>query len=76
MAMNQRDLKHFCQGVIAALSVVYSADQETLFREIVDSVGEDDLIAAATREDMAWCGFTEYGYKKRRKTVMDSANTD
>lgn len=57
----------FYRGILAALAVVYAADQETLYAEIVASVDKKKLIASASCEDLEWSGLIAYGYACKRK---------
>ena len=55
--------RNFYGGMLAALSVVAVHDQETLFREIVGTVKEEELVAAALEDESAeWAGLIQYGY--------------
>ena len=50
-------------GIITALAVVRTADQETLFREIVNLCDEVALIAVARENDeLEFSGLVKYGY--------------
>jgi len=56
----------FLRGMLAALAVVAAYDQETLFRAIVNTAGENQLIKACEgREDWEWSGLKRYGYRWR-----------
>lgn len=53
----------FYAGVLSALAVVVIHDEETIFREIVDAIGEEELIRIARRDRaMRWSGLSYYGY--------------
>lgn len=58
--------KEFYGGVLAALALVAAHGQETLFREIVASVGPSGLIAVATDpqygDDIDRESLRQYGY--------------
>ena len=56
----------FYFGIIAALAVVALYDQETLFREIVGTVDEAELIRfARKRGEMRWSGLSKYHYGRK-----------
>ena len=58
----------FYHGVLAALAVVADADAETLYHEIVGTVDERELVAAAVADEIAtaeWAGLMRYGYCTR-----------
>lgn len=64
--MTRRDID-FYSGMLAALAVVASYDQETLFREIVGTADEAELVAVARRTDnMRWSGLSRYGYGRKK----------
>ena len=53
----------FYFGILSALAVVSMHDQETTFREIVNTVDEAALIAYAKRAgEMRWSGLSKYNY--------------
>lgn len=57
----------FYAGMIAALAVVALHDKETIFREIVATADEHELVAFAQRDGaMEFSGLARYGYGKRR----------
>ena len=59
---------NFSHGVLAALALVASHDQETIYHEIVNTVDEDQLIKTAQQEQCTdWAGLTKYGYTKLKK---------
>lgn len=56
----------FIQGMLAVLAVVALHDEETIYREIVDLQGEDDLVWVARKHsDMKLSGLSQYGYGKQ-----------
>ena len=56
----------FHRGVLAALAIVADHDEETLYREIVGSVGARHLLAACEcEEDREWSGLKRYRYGRR-----------
>ena len=60
--MTRRDMDFYC-GMLSALAIVALYDQETLFREIVNTDDEALLIAVARRTgNMRWSGLSKYGY--------------
>lgn len=62
-----RDDERFYQGMIAALAVVALYDAETLFREIVNTADEAELVRVARKHgNMRWSGLMRYGYGKRK----------
>lgn len=55
--------QHFYSGVLAALAIVHAHGMETIFHEIVASVGKDEIVAyAKADEQMEFSGMTDYGY--------------
>lgn len=53
----------FIKGMLVALSIVALHDEETIYREIVDLQGEDDLIWVARKNsDMTLSGLSQYRY--------------
>lgn len=67
MSMSKRDLENFYSGMLAALAVVALFDQETLFRNIVETADEKELVRVARANgDMRWSGLSRYGYGKRK----------
>lgn len=55
--------KAFYSGILSALAVIVMHDQETIFREIVNTTDEKELLAVAVmEEEMEWSGLTRYGY--------------
>lgn len=52
--MNLELRRAFHSGVMAALAVVYQADQETLAEEIVGLCDEAELLKVARAEDDPW----------------------
>ncbi len=53
----------FIQGMLVALAVVALHDEETIYREIVDLQGSDDLVWVARKHsDMKLSGLSQYGY--------------
>lgn len=58
--------RYFHLGMLAALAVVAHHDQETVYREIVETTDVAELVAVA-REDgqMQMSGLVRYGYGKR-----------
>ena len=56
--------RDFYAGVLAALAVVADADQETLYRQIVNTMSEEELVAAALSDEgtAEWAGLVRYGY--------------
>jgi len=58
----------FYAGVLSALAVVVIYDEETIFREIVDAIGEKELIRIARRDgSMRWSGLAYYGYGRTHR---------
>ena len=58
----------FYAGVISALSIVFQADEETLYREIVRAVGEKELVTHAKKHgQMEWSGLSKYKYSTTGK---------
>jgi len=54
----------FHRGALCALAVVAAADEETLYRDIVNNVGAHNLIAACEPGDREFSGLVKYGYCK------------
>ncbi len=53
----------FYGGMLAALAVVALHDQETLYREIVNSADADELVNVALAEELIeTSGLARYGY--------------
>jgi len=64
----------FYSGMLAALSVVVVFDAETIYREIVGTAGEENLIRVARKMgDMKLSGLSRYGYGRRQKGQSDEA---
>ena len=64
----------FLRGMLAALAVVAVHDQETIFREIVDSAGATALLRACEgEEDREWSGLKRYGYRLRKPRAAPPA---
>lgn len=62
---SDRAHKAFLNGMICALAVVYTHDEETVWREIVLTQGDAELRAHARRTGaLRWAGFSRY---KRQK---------
>ena len=55
----------FAHGVLAALHVVYVHGEETIYDEIVGSVGIDTLLAACEPGDRQMVGLVKYGWAGR-----------
>lgn len=56
----------FYSGVLTALQVIYLHDQETLFREVVETMDARELVAFARRDGAhELCGLVRYGYCDR-----------
>jgi hypothetical protein len=56
--------KDFYLGMLHALSVVASYNNEELYKTIVNNTEVSELIAAAKEESaMEWSGLKKYGYK-------------
>lgn len=57
----------FMVGVVCARAVVKVHGQDTIFDEIVASVGEENLLAEARRSGaMRWSGLSDYVRRNRR----------
>lgn len=64
----------FYAGILGALAVVAVHDEETIFREIVGTVDEAELIRIARRDRaMRWSGLARYGYG--REVEADAKDT-
>jgi len=50
----------FYRGVLAALAIVATHDEETIFDEIVGSVGLDELKSVLEPGDASWSGLLKY----------------
>lgn len=61
LSKHKRD---FYNGMLAALAVVSSSDLETLYREIVGTADEKELVAVALLDEGTpeWSGLVRYGY--------------
>lgn len=58
----------FARGMLAALAVVAMFDEETIYREIVGTVGIKALNDALEGpEDHEWSGLKRYGYRLPRR---------
>ncbi len=61
-----KDETSFYQGVIACLGVVELFGQDTLFREIVNTMDADKLLEVARRNgDLKWSGLSRYKRERR-----------
>lgn len=64
--MTKANNDEFYAGILAALAVVALHDKETIFREIVNTTDERELVAFAKRDGaMEFSGLTRYGYGKQ-----------
>lgn len=64
--MTNEETEAFHRGMLAALALVASADQQTLFDEIVESTDAAELVAVARKDgQMAMSGLQRYGYGKK-----------
>jgi len=62
MKLSRKD-KAFYSGLITALALVALYDEETLYREIVNTCDEKELIQAAREEEeLEYSGLIKYGY--------------
>ena len=66
-----RHKRDFYNGMLAALAVVASADQETLYREIVETADEKELVAVALSDEgtAEWSGLVRYGYCAKNSSL-------
>lgn len=63
------DDNNFYSGILAALAVVALHDAETIFREIVATANEAELIRVARKDGaMRWSGLSRYRYGRKAKT--------
>ena len=66
--MTKHELQFFHRGMLAALAVVVVHDEETLYREIVGTTDEKQLIAVARRDgSMQWSGLSKYRYGRKQE---------
>lgn len=66
----------FYRGVLAALAHIHQAGEDTLHREIVQAVGERELVRVARAEnDMDFSGMTAYLKAKRQRAWWRSRST-
>lgn len=58
--------RDFYAGMLAALAVVALHDQETVFRNIVETADEEALIKVARADGaMRWSGLSKYKYGRK-----------
>ena len=58
-----KETEAFIAGMLVALAVVAEHDAETIYHEIVELQGKDDLIWVARKHgDMRLSGLSRYGY--------------
>lgn len=56
----------FYRGMLGALAVVAAHDAETIYREIVQSTNQDELIRVARKDGiMRWSGLWRYHYGQK-----------
>lgn len=56
----------FFDGVVAALAHLKGHDQPTMYDEIVQGCGEEEVIKAARRSgNLIWSGLSDYLYRKK-----------
>jgi len=62
--MGMKNSDNFYAGVCSALALVSAHGEETILHEIVSSVGKEELVKHAQKEDgiMEWSGLSRYGY--------------
>lgn len=61
-----RDARQFYLGVVAALAIMAIHGQDTIYDEIVEEVGAEELIKVARRDGaLKWSGLS--GYLKRKR---------
>ena len=58
-----KETESFIAGMLVALAVVAEHDAETIYHEIVELQGKDDLVWVARKHgDMKLSGLSRYGY--------------
>jgi hypothetical protein len=65
-----KEKRAWYRGVLAALALVKDSDYEVLYREIVGTMDEKELIAVALDDEYAtaeWAGLVRYGYVAKRE---------
>ncbi len=64
--MSEEDFYH---GILAALAIVVVHDEETIYREIVNSTDRKKLIAVAKADEGAaeWSGLVKYRYCRKSR---------
>lgn len=56
-----RDARQFYLGVVAALAIMAIHGQDTIYDEIVEEVGAEELIRVARRDGaLKWSGLSDY----------------
>jgi hypothetical protein len=62
----------FYSGIIAALEVIASHDNEVIFDEVVNRVDLDELLDFAKRNELLECsGLKQYGYVKGSRQARE-----
>ncbi len=61
----------FYHGILAALAVVVVHDEETIYREIVNSVDKKKLLAVAKADEgtAEWSGLIKYRYCRKPRDL-------
>jgi len=68
--MNKLNEASFYAGILSALAILYLHDAETIFDEIVQATGEDQLVAQARTDGaMRWSGLSHYRYGRKSAAI-------
>ena len=68
LGMSDKEEVEFHRGMLAALAVVASFDEETIYQAIVNTTDENLLIQIARRDgSMRWSGLSRYRYGRKEQ---------